>query len=101
MNKIPVIKQLKLREVFSFKAVYGGLRDENNPDHSNQVFDFQKNANNEQSSYTFASEPYMEASVGLSNIFKILRVDYVRRLNYLNHPGAPKSGIRARVKFDF
>ncbi|GEM63120.1 membrane protein [Sphingobacterium faecium NBRC 15299] len=101
LNKIPVIKQLKLREVFSFKAVYGGLRDENNPDHSNQVFDFQKNANNEQSSYTFASEPYMEASVGLSNIFKILRVDYVRRLNYLNHPGAPKSGIRARVKFDF
>ena len=38
LNKIPGIKKLKLREVFSFKAVYGGLRDENNPDHSDKVF---------------------------------------------------------------
>ncbi len=104
LNKIPLIKKLKLREVFSFKGVYGGLRKENNPDDPNygsKVFTWQHNAEGVQSSYTFGSEPYMEASIGLSNIFKILRVDYVKRLNYLDHVDAPAWGIRARVRFDF
>jgi hypothetical protein len=30
-----------------------------------------------------------------------LRLDYVRRLNYLDNPNVSKSGIRARVKFEF
>lgn len=51
--------------------------------------------------YGFGSKPYVEASVGLTNVFKILRVDYVRRLNYLDQPDAPKHGIRARIRFDF
>jgi len=104
LNKIPLIKKLKLREVFSFKGVYGGLRKENDPDDPNygsKVFAWQRNADQIQSSYTFGSEPYMEASIGLSNIFKILRVDYVKRLNYLDHVDAPAWGIRARVRFDF
>ncbi len=100
-NKVPLIKRLKLREVFSFKAIYGGLRDANNPEFNKSLFQFQENSNGEQSSYTFGTEPYMEASVGIANIFKILRVDGVRRLNYLDHPGAPKWGVRARFKFDF
>ncbi|EFK56306.1 DUF5686 family protein [Sphingobacterium spiritivorum] len=102
LNKIPLVKKLKWREVFSFKAVYGGLRNENNPDITNKVFTFQKNEDNVPISYTFADgRPYMEASVGLYNIFKILRVDAVKRLNYLDHPDAPSWGIRARIKFDF
>ena len=27
--------------------------------------------------------PYIEASIGISNIFKILRIDLVKRINYL------------------
>jgi len=52
-------------------------------------------------SFTFGNKPYMEASAGVANIFKVLRVDVVKRLNYLDHPDAPEWGIRARVKFDF
>lgn len=100
-NKIPLLKKLKLREVFSFKGVYGGLRDSNNPSLNNEVFAWQTNGKGEQSSFTFGSEPYMEASAGVSNIFKILRVDLVKRLNYLDNPDAPEWGIRARIKFDF
>ena len=44
---------------------------------------------------------YMEASVGVANIFKVLRIDYVRRLNYLDHPNVAKWGIRARFKLEF
>lgn len=101
LNKIPLIKKLKWREVFSVKAIYGGLRDENNPAYTNNVFDFQKNEDNDPITYGFGNKPYVEASVGLTNIFKFLRVDYVKRLNYLDQPDVPKHGIRVRVKFDF
>ncbi|TJZ53173.1 carboxypeptidase-like regulatory domain-containing protein [Sphingobacterium olei] len=101
LNKIPLLKKLQWREVFSFKAVYGGLRDENNPSLNNNVFAWQKNSDGEVSSFTFGQEPYMEASVGLSNIFKILRVDLVKRLNYLDQPNVAEWGVRARFRFDF
>lgn len=101
LNKVPLIKKLQLREVFSFKGLYGGLRNENNPSYNKDLFAWQRNADNEISSFTFGDKPYMEASVGLANIFKVLRVDYVQRLNYLNHPNISNWGIRARIKVDF
>jgi len=101
LNKIPLLKELKLREVFSFKGIYGGLREENNPTYNDKVFAWQTNSDGDVSSFTFGSQPYMEASVGLSNIFKILRVDVVKRLNYLDHPSVSEWGVRARIKFDF
>lgn len=100
-NKIPLLNKLKLREVFSFKGVYGGLRDANNPTLNNSLFAWQTNAENQQSSFTFGDKPYMEISAGIANIFKILRVDVVKRLSYLDHPDAPQYGVRARIKFDF
>lgn len=100
-NKIPLLNKLKLREVFSFKGVYGGLREQNNPNYNEQVFNWQTNGQGQQTSFTFGKEPYMEASAGVANIFKVLRVDLVRRINYLQHPDAPKWGVRARIKFDF
>ncbi|WP_149913566.1 DUF5686 and carboxypeptidase-like regulatory domain-containing protein [Sphingobacterium cavernae] len=101
LNKLPLIKKLQLREVFSFKGIYGGLRDENNPSINKDLFAWQRNSDDEISSFTFGNKPYMEASVGLANIFKVLRVDYVQRLNYRDHPNVSNSGIRARIKVDF
>ena len=43
----------------------------------------------------------MECSVGLENIFKILRIDYYRRLNYLDNPGIKKGGVRVALRFTF
>src|SRR5690606_32326146 len=101
LNKIPLLKRLQLREVFSLKGLYGGLRQENNPTYNDDVFAWQTNTKGEVSSFTFGAEPYMKASVGLSNICKILRIDMVKRLNYLDHPSVSEWGLRARVKFDF
>ena len=48
-----------------------------------------------------SNTPYLEASVGLENIFKILRVDYYRRLTYLDNPGIKKGGFRIALRFSF
>ena len=44
----------------------------------------------------------MEASAGIENIFKVLRVDYVWRLNYRNVPyRIGRSGVRIAVHVTF
>lgn len=100
-NKVPLIKKLKLREVVSFKALYGGLRNENNPNFQSGLYQLPVYENGAQRTYALGNEPYMEGSIGVGNIFKLLRVDLVKRFNYLNHPEVSEWGIRARVKFDF
>ncbi|MFC3562624.1 DUF5686 and carboxypeptidase-like regulatory domain-containing protein [Pedobacter jamesrossensis] len=100
-NKIPLLKKLKLREVVSFKALYGGLRDENNPSLNSNLYQLPDYENGAKRTYALGNDPYMEGSVGVGNIFKLLRVDLVKRFNYLNHPEVSEWGIRARVKFDF
>lgn len=100
-NKIPLIKRLKLRESVSFKALYGGLRNENNPNNDPSLLQFPTNASGQRTTFALGNQPYMEGSVGIGNIFKILRVDVVKRFNYLDNPEVSEYGIRARVKFDF
>lgn len=101
LNKIPLVKKLQLREVASFKMLYGGISDKNLPQNDPDLFRFQRDRENRQTSFALGRTPYMEGSIGISNIFKILRVDYVRRFTYLDHPNVPKWGIRARIHVDF
>ncbi len=100
-NKIPLVKKLKLRESVSFKALYGGVRSENNPGNDPSLLMFPTSLDGTPTTYTLGKEPYMEGSVGIGNIFKVLRVDLVKRFNYLDNPGVSEYGVRARVKFDF
>jgi len=106
-NRVPLLRKLKLREVISFKGLYGRLTDKNNPELDPTAVQFLKNANGDPVSYTLASQPYMEASIGVSNLFKFLRVDLVRRLSYLNQPNVPQLwgvkglAIRGRFKVEF
>ncbi|WP_442587894.1 DUF5686 family protein [Pedobacter sp. AW31-3R] len=100
-NKIPLIKRLKLRETVSLKMLYGSIREENNPNNDPSLLQFPTNEDGTSRTYTLGREPYMEGSVGIANIFKILRVDAVKRFNYLDNPNVSEWGIRARVKFDF
>lgn len=101
LNKMPLIRRLKLREVISFKGLYGGVRSENDPYLHPSLLQFPLNDNNVRATYTLEKQPYIEGSVGLANIFKLFRVDLVKRFTYLNHPDIAEWGIRTRVKFDF
>jgi hypothetical protein len=100
-NKVPLLKKLKLREVFSFKGLIGGLRDENNPAYNPSLFRFPMDEEGRPISYTLSRQPYIEGSVGIANIFKLLRVDLVKRFTYLDNPNVSEWGIRARFKLDF
>jgi hypothetical protein len=100
-NKIPLLKELKWREVIEAKIVYGGTRRENNPLLSPDVMKFPL-TNGKTETFSFSGHtPYLEAGFAIANIFKLIRVDYIRRFTYLDHPEIPKWGIRARAKFDF
>jgi hypothetical protein len=101
-NKVPLLKKLNLREVMSAKILYGGVRNENNPDFNSTTIKFPVDKiSGLPTTYTLNGTPYIELSAGVSNIFKFVRVDFVKRLTYLDHPYVSQWGIRTRVKFDF
>ncbi|NCD71506.1 DUF5686 and carboxypeptidase-like regulatory domain-containing protein [Mucilaginibacter agri] len=100
-NKVPLLKDLKLREIIDVKALWGGVRPENNPDNNPALLQYPVNDQGVATTHALNNGPYIEGSVGVGNIFKILRLDMVRRFTYLDNPGAPKWGVRALVKFDF
>ena len=97
LNRIPGINRLKLRGVVSFSGIYGGLTKKNNPylqgnegmyafpnDPNRLTFD-KNQANIVTAGRTLSpigKLPYMELTAGIENIFKFIRIDYVRRLTY-------------------
>ena len=103
LNRIPLLRKLKWREVFKFNAMYGALTDKNNPYISNNtnLFLFPTRDGVVSSFVMDKKTPYMEASVGIYNIFKFLQVEYIRRLTYLDNPDVSKHGIRVMVNLAF
>ncbi len=96
-NRIPYVKKLKLREIFTFKGFMGGLSRKNNPEFEKDLYQFPIDA----STAPMGKKPYMEIGAGIDNIFTILRVDYIWRLTYRDRPGIDKSGLRISLHFSF
>ena len=95
-NRLPLIKKLQLREVVSFRGWYGDLSDKNNPSLNGEgLYQFPDNT------YMMGDKPYMEIGAGIENIFKLIRIDYVWRLSYRDHVGAPNRGLRFKMVFGF
>jgi hypothetical protein len=92
LNRIPFIRKLKLREMVSLKTHYGKLTGSYKP-----VFDLPGYYTTEM------SKPYAEIGFGLTNILKVLRVEYVRQLGgtYLNSGFTDKNGIFFRAEMSF
>ncbi len=94
LSYIPLIKKLKLREVAFIRGAYGTLSDAS------------KNINVENTKYSAPDQQiYYEYGFGLENIglgnFRIFRVDFNWRGNYLNKPDVSKFGIKAGFQFSF
>ena len=94
-NHIPAIKKLKWRSVAAFKAVIGNMTEANKIANGfyDPTIDYHFTVPNK--------TPYMEAGVGIENIFKLLRIDAIWRLNYLQNKNVPTFGILGSVQFKF
>ena len=101
LNRIPLAKKLYWREYLGLRMLWGDLSDKNNPY-------LPENAGNprlmyfpEGSNIMDSNRPYMEMVVGIHNIFKFFRVEYVKRLTYKDLPSAPHWGMRYGVSLTF
>lgn len=100
-NLIPLLKKLKCREFIGAKCLWGHLTDKNNPyltanSQSELLMDFPSG------SYVMDfKRPYWEISIGIHNIFNLVKIEYIRRLSYLELPTANKRAVKFAVDFKF
>ncbi len=110
LNRIPLIRRLKWREYIGFNMLWGDLTDKNNPflernANDGRLFYFPGDFNRD-GSFTYSSgvmnpeKPYVELVAGIHNIFKLLHIEYVRRLNYIG-PDTQKWGVRFMLRVTF
>ena len=100
-NRVPLVKKLKWREYLGVKMLWGYLTDKNNPyleanRGSDMLMQFPQGSN-----IMNPDRPYLEIVAGVHNVFRFFRIEYVRRLNYLDLPTAEKHGIRIMFKAKF
>lgn len=95
-RRIPVIKKLRIREHLGFSGIWGTLNNNTKPENNYNLYLFPPETRSMN-----AKTPYLEYNIGLSNILKVLRVSYVRRLTYLQEPNIKKSGLRVSFKLRF
>ncbi|MEY4003373.1 MAG: hypothetical protein RIT07_1415 [Bacteroidota bacterium] len=95
-NRIPLLNKLKWREVLGSKAIYGGL------DRKNFNIIPQNTEEGPVSQFkSFTDLPYLECSLGIENIFKILRLDAIWRLTYREADNVRNFGVKVSVGLAF
>ena len=92
-SRIPFLKKYNLRAIASFRAVVGDISQENRDlNASGLVYKAP------------TKDAYYEYSIGVGNIFKVFRLDFNFRGNYLNpqtNPEARKFGVTGSFGFYF
>ncbi len=96
LNRIPLMRRLKWREVATGKFLIGTISDKNNGGklNSSAILDFPAGLGD-------VTKPYVELGVGVENIFKVIRVDMMWRMTHLDHPNIETVGIRAGLQIIF
>ncbi|MCB0424579.1 MAG: carboxypeptidase-like regulatory domain-containing protein, partial [Mangrovimonas sp.] len=89
--RIPFMKKLNWREIVSFRCAWGDLSDENIA--ISQPAGIPLIAPN--------NDPYYEYGFGIGNIFKVFRIDFNFRGNYLDAPDARPFGVTGSFGFYF
>ncbi len=82
LDKFPLLRKLKLREVATANFLVGKVTDAN------------RNLLVDPASFYSVGKPYFEAGVGIENILKFGRIDLIKRFSYLDHPNISQFGVR-------
>lgn len=101
VNKIPILRRLKLREYITCKVLYGQITEQNRPRPGSGLYELPTYADGSPLTYSLEARPYIEGSIGIGNIFKVIRLDLVRRFTYLDHPETSKFGVRIAAAVQF
>lgn len=89
LNKIPIIRRLKFREVIYAKGVWGNLSEKN------------KNVLQLPNTLSDVKKPYIELGLGIENILNFLSVNYFRRLTHIHKNNIRKNGIIFGINVQF
>ena len=89
LNRIPLMKKLKWRLLATANILYGDLSQDNQ-----DIIVL-----TEDPIGVLSSDPYVEVGYGIENIFKIIRVDFLHRLTYLDRPDVDKFGVKVSFQF--
>jgi hypothetical protein len=97
LNRIPLLRKMKMREIIEFKTLWGTLSDKNNPFLAENLGSSKLMVFPENSFVMDGHKPYMEWAIGVQNILSLIQIEYVHRINYLELPTASKHGIRLTI----
>jgi hypothetical protein len=75
-DRIPLLQKFQFRELIHFNSFWGGLSERN------------REFNAAQNITVADQKPYLELGIGIDNIFHLFSINYIRRINYLDSPGA-------------
>jgi hypothetical protein len=89
LNRIPLLRKLKFREVFYAKGVWGSLKDDN------------RNLLQFPGSLSDVTKPYIEMGIGVENILNFLSINYFRRVTHIHKEGIRKNGIILGFRVSF
>ncbi|WP_196890871.1 DUF5686 family protein [Aureivirga marina] len=93
-SRLPLLRDLNLREIVGVKAVWGELSQEN--------IDINNTAPlTHPIEYKPPTDVYMEASAGVGNIFKVFRLDFIWKVRYRDPSGKGNFGIKGGFGFYF
>jgi len=87
--RVPFLRKLNWREIIGVRAVYGTVSDQNKAINASGLV------------YKAPEKAYWEYSAGIGNIFKVFRIDFSWRGNYLNAPDANKFTVKGSFGFYF
>lgn len=90
--KSPILNALGLKELLSFRATYGKLSSKNDPLLNSNLFSLPIVSKRYEKGI-----PYIEGTIGITNILGLLRLEYVHRFTYRNYPDALKGAVRLDI----
>ena len=93
LARVPLLKSLGFKELFILRGVQGRLSNKNKPSADNGLFVLP------QQRVEMTNTPHIEGVVGITNILGVLRLEYIHRLTYRNHPDVLKYGFRIDATF--
>lgn len=92
-SRIPFMNLLQMRELLLLRASYGRLSDKNIPTRDNGLLALPL------VTHGYNGVPYVEGTVGITNILGLLRVEYVHRFTHRDVPEALLGAIRVDIVF--